>query len=55
MIHLAFTILILLGGRAAFVYFRPQKKDGTWRLGARLVRKAHLAARDAWLEWRYRE
>jgi hypothetical protein len=25
----------------------------TGRLGARLVRKTHLAARNAWLEWRY--
>ncbi len=53
MIHLALTILILLGGRAVFIFFRPQKADGRFRLGARLVRRAHLAARDAWLEWRY--
>lgn len=30
------------------------KGDGhTWRLGARLARKTHLAARNAWLERRY--
>lgn len=55
MIHLLFTVLVLLAGRAAFTYFRPQKANGRWRLGARLVRRAHLAARNAWLEWRWRE
>jgi len=27
----------------------------TGRLGARLVRKTHLAVRNAWLEWRYNQ
>ena len=32
------------------------KGDGeTWRLGARLIRRAHVAGHNAWTEWRYRQ
>lgn len=73
MIRDLLLVLILLVGRAGFVYFCPErtcrwcrgerkrrrgcwrcKGDGkTWRLGARLARKAHLAAVQAWQERKY--
>ena len=70
---LLFLILLLIVGRLALVYVRPERDcrwcggdgksrlfsgrcrrcrgDGrVWRFGARLVRKAHLAAVRAWQE-----
>jgi hypothetical protein len=35
--------------------WRCDGEGETWRYGAGLVRDVHIAARNAWLEWRYRE
>lgn len=70
MIHLLLLGLLALSGRAAYVYFCPERTCGwcrgepgrrrgcwrcggdgkTWRLGARLARKVHMAAVRAWQE-----
>jgi hypothetical protein len=34
--------------------WRCKGSGETWRPGARLVRRAHVAAHNAWTEWRYR-
>jgi hypothetical protein len=42
---------LLLKRRRRCIRCRGSRYTG--RLGARLVRRTHLAVRNAWLEWRY--
>jgi hypothetical protein len=44
-------------GKARLLSGRCWRCDGageTWRVGSGLVRRAHIALRNAYLEWRYK-